>query len=367
MTEPFVDTDLPFSGKPLIISAEAPWRAESGENMSVTIRDVAKKAGVSTATVSKVMNGKPSISEETANRVREIMEELHYQPNLRAQNFAKRQTHTIVFATELVRNSAFEKPHMFEIMVGLEKVLSERKYVLHLVHVTRENCMDVLGNMIARKSVDGLVLHISIVTRELEKVILREDFPHIVLGCPEYKTQLCWIDNNNVLSGEMACAYLHRQGYRRMAFIGGQKADVGSAHRLQGYKNVLEQRHMRYRPEYVMSGFSTVESGARMMEALLGLADRPDSVICANNYLAVGAMNALHNHGVAVPGEMGLITFDTYPFSRITEPKMTTVDIDVYDMGKQAGEIILKKIKKPNLQMQSYTTLASLVVNGSTK
>ena len=124
---------------------------------------------------------------------------------------------------------------------------------------------------------------------------------------------------------------------------------------------------MRYRPEYVMSGFSTVESGARMMEALLGLADRPDSVICANNYLAVGAMNALHNHGVAVPGEMGLITFDTYPFSRITEPKMTTVDIDVYDMGKQAGKIILKKIKKPNLQMQSYTTLASLVVNGSTK
>lgn len=335
--------------------------------MSVTIKDVAKAAGVSTATVSKVMNGKPSISDETAERVRNIIEELHYQPNLRAQNFATRQTHTIVFATELVRNCAFEKPHMFEIMVGLQHVLAAKHYELHLVHVTRENCMDVLGSMIARKSVDGLVLHISIVTKELEYVILRENFPHIVLGCPEYKTQLCWIDNNNVLSGEMACSYLHRQGYRRMAFIGGQKADVGSALRLQGYRNILEQRHMKYRAEYVLSGFSTVESGARMMETLLRLEQRPDSVICANNYLAVGAMNALRDFNIAVPKEMGLITFDAYPFSRITEPKMTTVDIDVYDMGKQAGEIILRKIRKPNLQMQSFTTLASLIVNGSTK
>ncbi len=335
--------------------------------MSVTIKDVAREAGVSTATVSKVMNGKPTISEETANRVKEVMERLHYQPNLRAQNFARRQTYTVAFATELTKNSAFEKPHMFEIMVGLQRALSQKNYELRLVSVTRNNCMDILGTMIARKSVDGLVLHISIVSKELERVILKEDFPHIVLGCPEYKTQLCWIDNNNILSGEMACAYLHRQGYRRMAFLGGQKQDVGSQCRLQGYKNVLEQRHMRYKPEYVLSGFSTVESGALMVESLLKLDERPDSVICANNYLAVGAMNALRNHGISVPKEMGLVTFDAYPFSKITEPRMTTVDIDVYDMGKQAGEIILKKIRKPNLQMQSYTTLASLVVNGSTK
>ncbi len=335
--------------------------------MSVTIKDVAREAGVSTATVSKVMNGKPTISEETANHVREVMERLHYQPNLRAQNFARQKTQTIVFATELLKGSAFEKPHMFEIMVGLQRVLTEKGYELRLLHVNRENCMEVLGNMIARKSVDGLVLHISIVSKELERVILKEEFPHMVLGCPEYKTQLCWIDNNNTLSGEMACSYLHRQGYRRMAFIGGQKQDMGSRDRLQGYKNVLEQRHMRYKPEYVLSGFSTVEGGVRMMEALLQLQEKPDSVICANNYLAVGAMNALKNHNIAVPREMGLITFDAYPFSKITEPKMTTVDIDVYDMGKQAGEMILRKIRKPNFQIQSYATLAGLVINGSTK
>lgn len=335
--------------------------------MSVTIKDVAREAGVSTATVSKVMNGKSTISEETANRVRLVMERLNYQPNLRAQNFARKKTDTIVFATRLVKGSAFEQPHIFEIMVGLQKVLTEKGYELRLVDVTKEKSIDVLGAMIAGKIVDGLVLHSSIVSKELERVVLKEEFPHIVLGCPEYKTQLCWIDNNNTLSGEMACAHLHRQGYRRMAFIGGQKQDIGSQNRLQGYKNVLEQRHMRWKPEYVLSGFSTVESGALMLEALLQLPEKPDSVICANNYLAVGAMNALRNHDVAVPKDMGLITFDAYPFSKITEPKMTTVDIDVYDMGKQAGDMILRKIRKPNFQIQSYTTLAGLVINGSTK
>lgn len=186
--------------------------------MSATIRDVARKAGVSTATVSKVMNGKPAISEETAERVCSVIEELHYQPNLRAQNFATRRTHTVVFATELGRNCAFEKPHMFEIMVGLQHVLAAKSYELRLVHVTRANCMEVLGGMIAGKSVDGLVLHISIVTKELERVILRENFPHIVLGCHEYETQLCWIDNNNVLSGEIILRKIRKPNLQMQSF-----------------------------------------------------------------------------------------------------------------------------------------------------
>lgn len=335
--------------------------------MAVTIKDVAKEAGVSTATVSKVMNHTGSISEETTKLVLDTMERLGYQPNLRARNFARQSTRVIAFATELNKNSAFEKPHIFEIMVGLQRVLSQKKYELRLVHVTKENATEILESMIAGKNIDGLVLHISIVTRDLEKKILKENFPHIVLGKPEYNTQLCWIDNNNVLSGEMAAAYLYKQGYRKMAFIGGQKQDVGSLHRLQGYKNVLENRRIKLKPEYIEWGFSTSESGAYLMEKLLDLLEPPDCVICANNYLAVGAMNTLRNRNIHIPEELGLITFDSYPFSRITQPKMTTVDIDVYDMGKQAGEIILRKIRRPNLQMQSYTTLAALVIHGTTK
>lgn len=335
--------------------------------MAVTIKDVAKEAGVSTATVSKVLNNSPTISEATTERIKEIMKELDYHPNLRAQNFARQSTKTILFATGLSKDCAFQNPHMFEIMVGLQKSLAAKNYTLSVTNVSKENCMDILGNLIAQKSVDGLVLHISIVTKELEKIILQEQFPHIVLGCPEYKTQLCWIDNNNTLSGEMATKHLFDCGYKKIGFIGGLKNDIGSVCRLEGYQSFLEQKKIPLKEDYICLGESSVESGSEMMIQMLGIKDPPDAVICANNYLALGAMNAIQENGLSVPQDIGLITFDAYPFTQITKPKMTTIDIDVYDLGKQAGDIVLRKIRKPNLQMQSYTTLANLMINDSTK
>lgn len=209
--------------------------------MSITIKDVAKEAGVSTATVSKVMNNSPSIPESTAKRIFKIMEELGYKPNRRAQNFATKSTRSVAFAAHFKKNLAFENPHLYEIMTGLQKSLKEKGYTLDLVNVSRENCLETLKNIILEKSVDALVLHISIVSKELEKIIISEEFPHIVIGCPEHKTKLCWVDNNNVLSGEIATEYLYKRGYQRIAFLGGSKYDVGSQNRLQGYLNIHEQ------------------------------------------------------------------------------------------------------------------------------
>lgn len=335
--------------------------------MSVTIKDVAAKAGVSTATVSKVMNNSPSIPEETAKRIFAVMEELNYKPNRRAQNFAKRATKTVLFAAHFKKNLAFENPHLFEIMVGLQKSLLECGYNLNLINVTKENCMDVLGEIISEKSADAIVLHISVVSRDLEKVILKEEFPHIVIGCPEHKTQLCWVDNNNVLSGEIATEYLYKRGYQRIAFLGGSKYDVGSQNRLQGYLNVHESKILTVKKDYIFYGESTVESGIEGTEKLLKVDPKPQAIVCANNNMALGAMYALGDKGIRVPEDIGIITFDAFPYTKITRPRLTTVDIDVYDMGRLAGELIVKKINKPNLSIQSYTTLANLIVNGSTK
>lgn len=335
--------------------------------MATTIKDVAKAAGVSVATVSKVMNHSPSIPDSTCERIRKVMEELDYHPNRRAQNFARKSTKNVLMAVHFHKNLAFENPHIFEIMVGLQKALNQKGYVLNLVNVTKQNCMEILGDVIAQKSVDGLVLHISIVSKELEKVILKEQFPHIVLGCPEHKTQLCWIDNNNVLSGEIATEYLYKRGYRKMAFLGGARTDIGSQNRMQGFKDFHEHKMLRLPKEYICFGESTVEFGMECMEKLLALPNSPEAVVCADNNLALGAMYKLQDKGLKVPQDMGIITFDAFPYAKITRPKMTTVDIDVYDMGKLAGELIVKKIKKPALQTQSYTTLANLIVNGTTK
>lgn len=335
--------------------------------MGTTIKDVAAAAGVSTATVSKVINNNPSISDETIAKVKDVMRELNYVPNRRAQNFAKQSTGIVLMAINFHRNIAFENPHIFEIMVGLQKTLAAQGYVLNIINVNKNNCMDVLGDIIAQKSVDGIVAHISVVSRELEKIILKKSFPHIVIGCPEYKTRLCWIDNNNVLSGEIATEYLYKRGYRKIAYLGGSRSDVGSENRLSGVRNFLESRMYKLPKEYIYYGESTIESGRDGIRKMLELQDPPEAVVCANNNMALGAYFELKDRSVSIPEDIGIITFDVFPYTKITNPRITTVDIDVYDMGKLAGDMIIRKIKKPNFEIQSFTMLANLVVNGSTK
>ena len=139
-----------------------------------------------------------------------------------------------------------------------------------------------------------------------------------------------------------------------------------SMHRLDGVIAVLKEHDVLLPREYVQTGESDCESGYRMTVQLLDSRKRPDAVICANNYIAYGCVMALHDRGILIPDEIRVITFDDYPFSQILRPMLSVVDIDVYDMGIQAGKYILQKIRKPNLYIQSHITVPSLIVRGST-
>lgn len=335
--------------------------------MAVTIKDIAKEAGVSIATVSKVINGSPSISQATVQRVNQIMKEYDYYPNFRAQNFARKSTHNVVFVTNLERNTAFFDPYMFEIMSGLQRSLSSKDYTLGVVNVSEENQQDIISQIIAQKSTDGLVIYGSVLTKEMATLILKTSFPHIIIGATRFENQLCWINSNNDLAGEIAANHLIEQGYSSISFIGAIEKDVVSANRLQGAITALSERGHKLDIRNVKNKELTIEEGYRLMEEIISGGGHPDAVICANNYIALGVMKCLEYHKLRIPKDIGVITFDDYPFSRVTTPKMSVVNIDVFDMGIQAGKLIINKIKKPNLQVQSHSTLPNLIVRGSTK
>ena len=336
------------------------------EKMSATIRDVARLAGTSTATVSKVMNGSYSISRETADRVRKAMDELDYHPNLRAKNFARQSARTIVFVAELGRNTGFSNPHMFEMMCGLMHALEEKGYTLIVRNMRAEDCSHYIQEAADSKQADGFVIHASVISEELDEMIFEKGIPHIVIGNPNCQSHFCWIDINNRLAGELAARHLLERGCQAVAFIGGKREDKISMHRLDGVIAVLKEHDVLLPREYVQTGESDCESGYRMTVQLLDSRKRPDAVICANNYIAYGCVMALHDRGILIPDEIRVITFDDYPFSQILRPMLSVVDIDVYDMGMQAGKYILQKIRKPNLYIQSHITVPSLIVRGST-
>ena len=336
--------------------------------MSVTIKDVAKEAGVSISTVSKVINNSYTISEETAKKVREVMERLHYHPNLTARNFVKGSTGNIIFLTNLERNSAFANPHMFEIICGAQKSLEKKGYSLQILNApTNEAQIEAVERIIAQRNADGIILHGCADNKELAPFILKASFPHMLIGCPNFDSQLCWVDINNCLSGEIAATHLVEEGYRDIAFIGALETDFISVHRLQGVKKALKNLEIPINQAYIKQCADNVSKAKKAMAELLQNENRPDSVICENNLIALGALDIIKQNGLKIPDDIAVITFDDYPFSQITEPKLTVVNIDVYEMGIQAGNMIISKIKKPNLQIQSYSTLPELIVRESTK
>lgn len=334
--------------------------------MAVTMKEVAREAGVSIATVSKVINKSPSISQATVFRVTQIMKELEYYPNMMAQNFAKRSTHNVTFITALHKNTAFFDPYMFEIMSGLQMYLSNKRYYFTLVNILSEEEQDAVNRIIVQKSADGLVIHSSVLTKEMASQIQKSGIAHAIIGAPTFECQLCWIDTNNYLAGSIAANHILERGFRRIAFVGGPENEPVSSHRLQGAITAMAEKNVLPDGRYIKRGEGTIEDGYRRMEEILSLEEKPDAVICASNYIALGVYKCIHEHHFSIPRDVGVITFDDYPFSQVTEPRMTAVNIDVYDLGIQAGKMILSKIKKPNLQVQSYTTLPNLIIREST-
>ena len=335
--------------------------------MGVTIKDVAKSAGTSVSTVSKVINDHYSISDETKARVRQVMRGLDYTPSVSAQNFARGSTRSVVFLASLAPNTAFENPHLFEILSGLEGSLRRRGYSLLLRGTDTTAACEVIEEILSRRSADGVVVHASIMSRPLAALLTKSRFPHMVLGLPNFDSQVNWIDINNVYSGVIAANHLIEQGYRRIAFLGGLEHDMISMHRLQGVRQGLESAGQRLEEQYIWQGESTRQEGARMARQLLALRPMPDAVICANNHLALGCMTAIGELGLRVPKELGVMTFDDYPFSQMTSPALTVVDIKVRDMGEQAGRLLVDNIRHPNTQIQSYTANPVLIIRESTK
>ena len=334
--------------------------------MPVTIKDVAHEAGLSISTVSKAMNGANDVSEETTKRVLELARKLDYHPNVRAQNFARQASHSILFLTELQQGVGFSNPHLFEIIAGVEHFLRRKGYQLMVRGGSPAEACNAVRMAGTQQIVDGVILHASILSPELDQLIAQLSIPHIVIGYPSFPSRFSWIDSDNALAGGMAARHLVESGYRNIAFIGGWEEDKISAHRLDGIQNELKLHGKEIARSLIGSGDSTCDTGYSMTKKMLQGSRKPDAIICANNYIAYGAFQALKDNGIEIPKKVALLTFDDAPFSRILKPQLTSVTIDVYDMGVQAAGHILTMIRKPNLNVQTYSTFPSLIIREST-
>jgi LacI family transcriptional regulator len=311
--------------------------------MPVRMRDIAEDLGVSVVTVSKVVNNHLDISEGTRQRVLRRMKELNYQPSLRARGLISGKSFMIGFIVPDLVYAFFS-----EIAVSLSTAVRTGGYSLLIASSNESSEMETLEtDKMLQHGVDGLL------------IASCHAFPDNLLRVRENKTPLVLVDRNfsepkfgfigtdDVLIGKMATEHLIRIGRRKVAHIGGGNVST-SLQRLEGYRKTLARYKIRVPAEYVKRRPHIDESSdvtaKRAMEELLKLPVRPDAVFCHNDPAAIGAMNAILNAGLRIPEDIALIGCGNIRYSESLRVPLSTIDVSTQDLGRKAGEAILKQI-----------------------
>lgn len=339
------------------------------ENKAITIKEIAKEAGVSTATVSMILNNKDNnISEATRNRVLEIVKRTNYIPNTMARSLVTKQTRTIGLILPDITNPFFP-----EIARGAEDRASQSRYSIIYCNtddnLNREDtCIDILSE----KMVDGIIFahsadrgRVGGVKRCRVPIVLIDrdyQFPNVI--------GRVLVDNKK--ASFTGVNYLIDQGYRKIAYIAGSINTMTARDRLEGYKVALKERNIPYKDEYVRIGEYRSQWGVEAVRALLDEKIDMDAIFCGNDLIAIGAIKELKNNGYKVPDDIGVMGFDDIYLSGIVEPALTTIKQPVYEMGYRAADLLINAIESPeesenSVDEDTIILETELIIRESTK
>lgn len=306
--------------------------------MTSTIFDVAKHAGVSIGTVSRVLNNRDRVSPETRERVLKAMQELDYHANAFARGLASQQTNTLGLVIPQVND-----PFFFQIVRGVEDAASTIDYSLLIACQSRPASEHRYLDLFRRKFVDAMVLvAIDVYGHELEQIIER-GVP-IVMAQQDLGKNIPTFLVDNYRGSRMLAEHLMGHGYKRIAFISGTHYTPDSRERLRALRDVLTEHDLPLPPQYIVEGDYLRGSGHRAMLQLLELPDRPEAVFAANDQMAIDAIMAIQESGLRVPDDIAVVGFDDVPMASYLSPPLTTVHQPIYELGWHAAKAALSMI-----------------------
>lgn len=328
--------------------------------MATTIKDVARAAGVSVATVSRALNGAGNVTPETRQRVQTVATELRFMPSSAARSLITRRTHTVGALLPDLYGEYFS-----ELIRGIDRKARARG--LHLLVSSSHG--DASEAVAAVRAMHGRVDGLLVMSPHLGSEALAENLPPelpvvlISTRLPDDGHSSFAIDNHG---GAYAMTrHLLGRGHRRLAYVGGPENNYEAQERLRGYRSALQALAPQM-PELVLPGDFTEESGWRAGSEIATLAERPDAVFCGNDMMAIGCLAALAEAGLQVPRHIALAGFDDIPIARYVTPPLTTVRVRIAELGDLAMERLAAAIENPGRSAPQHRTLrAELVVRTS--
>ena len=320
------------------------------------MRDVAHLAGVSTATVSRVLNNHQHISEDTRSKVISAIEQLDYQLNRVARRLRMERTQILGLIISDIAN-----PFFTSVVRGIEDVAYENEYSLLLCnsdeHLAKE---ELYIRVLMGEKVAGVIISPTDENSTAAKALIESRIPVVAMD-----RRLCHLDVDTVIVDNVqgaydAVAHLIRLGHCRIALIGGPVQITTARERQEGYEKALRDYGLPVDETLVRIGDFKQDSGYCTAGELLALDDPPTAIFAANNLTTLGALNAIHEKGLNIPRDVAIVGFDDMPWAPSLDPPLTTISQPTYDMGRTTADLLLKKIadnNRENVEIKLHPTL----------
>lgn len=305
------------------------------------IQEVAQKAGVSVATVSRVFNNSSTVAKKTRLKVEQAISELNYEPSVLGRNLRNSESRLLLVLIPSISN-----PFYTDIINGIEDTAIGLGYNILLCETdSNPDRESIYFNLIRNRLADGIISMDPSVNKS-KLVELASQYP--IVQCSEFDedASISYVTINNELAAYHAVKHLIKIGQKKIALINSDEKFLYARERRRGYEKAMNEYGLKIKSDWIYNTQSLdFEDGKLAMTSLLDLPERPTAVFAVSDVLAIGALKEINNAGLQVPNDIALIGFDKIAFSNMTHPTLTTISQPMYKMGSISAKMIINKIQ----------------------
>lgn len=311
----------------------------------VTIKDIARLAGVSITTVSRALNGYPDVSPKTRKKIQKIAAELGYRPNVVARSLVTKKTQTIgLLLSDLRRRST--DSFVLDLLCGMNDAAGERGYELILFHTNPvKQRVKSYRALCQERQVDGVIVMGLRLDDPYLQEMMEAEIPCVFVDVEVEGERVGYVTSANAKGARLAITHLADMGHREIAFVNGHDQAAVSHYRLQGVREACRDLGLALPEERVLDGAFTEEQAYEAVAALLAHDPAVTAVFCASDRMAIGAMRAARDAGLRVPDDLSVVGFDDIVLASYTTPALTTIRQHTYEMGEAAAHLLIDMLE----------------------
>jgi LacI family transcriptional regulator len=331
--------------------------------MTPTIKQIAIKANVSIATVSRALNNDVRVTDKTREKILQVSNDLNYKPNLVARNFVKKTSYAIGLILPDISDEFFT-----DIIRGVDEITYKNGYYTIVASSHRHHTLaDSIATFSQTGLVGGVILLMSAMTDDLKNILDQAKIPVVLIGAGKQERDFDIVTIDNYQGAFNATEYLiKKKKFKKIAHITGPAENYDAYLRKKGFIDACKKNGVSINKSFIIDGNFTIDSGYHGFIQLYGLPEKPEAIFAANDMMALGCYDAANYFNVKIPDDISLIGFDDIFMSKYINPSLTTVRVQIEEVGKRAAGLLIERLNNPNGKAHSLIKIPTeLIIRNS--